>query len=426
MNPWVPVCARGAGMRRVVIAAALLAGVGCQIGPRAVTTSRLEYNEAVKVTSEEQLLLNIVRLRYGDTPSSLGVSGIADQREVSAGLSAVPFFTSDAGGLSLGGYRGALLPAPQVSGASRPTLSYTPQDDAEFTRRLFTPITLDGIAYLGKTTWPISTVFRLYLENLNWVPNAETVSGPTPPAPPEYAEFLAGVRALQRLQDRKAVTLFLREGTDPQGDPVPADKVTAAAQVDAAQTGMEYRRTDGGMWQLVKPTRVPVLRLDPAAVGSADHREFARAFRLDPSVTAFDLTVERTDPYLAGTPPAGLATLDLEPRSLLQSLYFVAHGVEVPPAHAAAGVAPLTVGPDGTAFDYQQVLGGLFKVCWACGKRPPAGASVAVKYHDYWFYIDAADRDTRATFALLLEMSRLELGPRSGAAPLLTLPLGGS
>ena len=412
-------------MCRVVIAAVVLVGTGCQFGPRTITTSRIAFNEAVKVTSEEQLLLNIVRLRYSDTPSSLGVTGIADQRELSASLAAMPFFQAQAAGNAFGGYGATVLPQAQLGGANRPTLSYTPQDDSDFTRRLFTPITLEGIAYLGKTTWPISTVFRLYLENLNWVPNAETVSGPTPKEPPAFAEFLAGVEALQRLQDRKAVTLFTRQDADPQGGAIPADKVTAEALVAAAQNGFEYRKGDDGTWQVVKPKTVPVLRIDPAAVRSADHLAFCRAFRLDPAAISIDLGVEVVDPYLKDAPRAGLTKLDLETRSLLQVLYFVAHGVEVPPAHAAAGLAPMTWNADGTAFDYQQVLGGLFKVCWACGKKPPAGASVAVRYHDHWFYIDARDRDTRATFALLVEMSRLELGAGSKTAPLLTLPLGG-
>ncbi len=62
---------------------------------------------------------------------------------------------------------------------------------------------------MSKTTWPISTVFRLGLENMNWVSNAETASGPTPRDPPEYADFLAGVEALQRLTDRRQATVFI-------------------------------------------------------------------------------------------------------------------------------------------------------------------------------------------------------------------------
>jgi hypothetical protein len=44
--------------------------------------------------NEEQLLLNIVRLRHNDTPSGLAVSAIATQFELLQNLSIVPFFTS--------------------------------------------------------------------------------------------------------------------------------------------------------------------------------------------------------------------------------------------------------------------------------------------------------------------------------------------
>ena len=54
------------GLRLVVLLA--LGGVasGCALGPRAMESGRLRYNEAVKKTTEQQLLLNIVRLRYGE------------------------------------------------------------------------------------------------------------------------------------------------------------------------------------------------------------------------------------------------------------------------------------------------------------------------------------------------------------------------
>ena len=117
----------------------ILSCFGCSLGPRSLMHSRLRYNEAVKTTSEQQLLLNIVRLRYVDTPSSLAISSIADQQEVVAGLGIVPFFTS-AGAGDVGSYRNSILPQAQLSGTTRPTLSYTPLDDEEFTRRLFSPI----------------------------------------------------------------------------------------------------------------------------------------------------------------------------------------------------------------------------------------------------------------------------------------------
>ena len=60
------------------------------------------------------------------------------------------------------------------------------------------------------------------------------------------------------------------------------------------------------------------------------------------------------------------------------------------------------------------------------GKHPPACAHVAVRHQGYWFYIDERDRDTKATFALLHELSRLQLSTdKGGSGPILTLPVGG-
>ncbi len=407
-----------------VVVVALLAAVGCSLGPRSVEQTRLRYNEAIKTTTEQQLLLNIVRLRYTDTPSSLAITSIAEQREIVGGLRAIPFFAA-AGAGDFGGFRGTILPQVEMSGAVRPTLSYTPIDDSEFTRRLFTPITLDGIAYLGKTTWPLATVFRLYLENLNWVSNAETASGPTPKTEPEYADFLAGVAALQRLRERSAATLHYQEREDRATDGVAAGDGTPGAAVEAVKAGFEYRKDDKGAWAVVKKRQQPVLRLGKLAADDADLVAFCRAFKLDPTKRTFDLTTDQLDPFLVGTPDAGLVALDLETRSLLQVLFFVSHGVEVPPAHAASGVAPQTFRPDGGVFDWAVPLGGLFKVCWTEGRDPPACAHVAIPYKGYWFSIDQRDRDTMATFALLVELSRLELGAKAGTAPILTLPLGG-
>ncbi len=396
---------------------------GCSLGPRSLAHSRLRYNDAVKSTSEQQLLLNIVRLRYVDTPSSLAISSIADQQEVVAGLGIVPFFTS-AGAGDVGSYRNSILPQAQLSGASRPTLSYTPLDDEEFTRRLFSPISLEGAAYLSKTTWPISTVFRLYLENLNWVSNAETASGPTPATPPEYAVFLEGVQALQRLQDRKLITLFTEEREEAVSTTFPLNESSIADSIDSIKNDLELKSSKEGV-SLIRRKNQPVLRVDPMVGDDQDWMAFCNAFKLNPSIRTFDLTAEKLDPFLKDMPPTGLETLDLETRSLLQVLFFVSQGVEVPREHLISGVAPRTNDFDGRNFNWQQVLGGLFHVCSVKSKKKPDCAYVAIQYKGYWYYIDERDRDTKATFALLLEVSRLELESTKSKAPILTIPLGG-
>lgn len=59
------------------------------------------------------------------------------------------------------------------------------------------------------------------------------------------------------------------------------------------------------------------------------------------------------------------------------------------------------------------------------GHKPPPCAYVAVRYRGYWYYIDDCDSASKATFAHMLQLSRLDFGHRrSTGAPVLTLPVG--
>ncbi len=411
------------GMRRAV--AVVLGSVlvtGCTtFGPYALDRTRLHYNEVIKRTTEEQLLLNIVRLRYTDTPSSLAVSAIAAQFERSYSLQLTPFFVA-------GNDASFTAVLPQVLGlsADRPTVSLTPLDDQEFTRKLFTPLPLDGVIYLAKTTWPIATVFRLYLENLNWVPNAQTASGPTPTQAPVVAAFLRGMAVLQRLQDRAEIVFGVEEREERLGGPLPAAAISARDVVEAAKNGYAYRPDDQGTtWTLIKKNQQPVLRIAPEAVNAPDVQDFVRVFRLRPGLTQYDITQEALNPFPSTYPPDGVTSLDLETRSLLQALYYVSHGIDIPPAHATGGLVTVTRDAAGQVFDWGQVMRGLFRVRWAQGSKRPPSAHVAVQYKDYWFYIEDTDQETKSTFSLLMELARLELAGKTGPGPQLTLPVGG-
>ncbi len=398
--------------------------LGCALGPDSVRESRLQYNEAVQTTTEQEMLLNVVRLRYTDTPSSLSVASIADQQEIISGLKVIPFF-APAGAGPITDYSTRMLPQVEVSHAKRPTLSYTPLDDREFTRRLFTPLSLESASHLARTTWPIATVFRLWLENLNWISNAQTASGPTPRGVPDYERFLAGIAALQRLQDRNQMAVFYRDRLEPLSDELPqADPTSAAAAIQAAKADLELRRCGTG-WHVVRRRQQPVLRIGHIPDEDPDLVTFCSAFQLDRTRRKFDLVKDTVDPFLEGATVTGLDVLDLETRSLLQVLFFLAHGVDVPPCHVASGEAPMTVGPDGTVFEWHRVLAGLFRVCHASGKKPPPCARVTIRYKGYWYYIDERDRDSLSTFSLVVQLARLELGTMEGSGPVFTLPIGG-
>jgi hypothetical protein len=66
------------GVSVVICIAALLTSC-TSFGPRELRQGHLAYNTAVKATMDEELLLNIVRLRYLDTLEFLEATSISAQ-----------------------------------------------------------------------------------------------------------------------------------------------------------------------------------------------------------------------------------------------------------------------------------------------------------------------------------------------------------
>ena len=105
--------------------------------------------------------------------------------------------------------------------------------------------------------------------------------------------------------------------------------------------------------------------------------------------------------------------------------FYLANGVEVPPEHIAAGLVRIPVSADESPFDTTAITAGLFNVHAIQSHKPPCSAYVAVKYRDYWYYIDERDQATKATFELILQLSRLDFGLQETTnGPFLTLPVG--
>ena len=73
---------------------AALAHSGCQhIGPRTIAEDRIAYNEAIASSWKEQILLNIVRLRYSDMADFVDV-GTASQNYTLTGTTQASFGAS--------------------------------------------------------------------------------------------------------------------------------------------------------------------------------------------------------------------------------------------------------------------------------------------------------------------------------------------
>jgi hypothetical protein len=408
-----------------ILSGALAAG-GCAFGPYTLERSHGRYNEAVRLVDEEQLLRNLVHMRYNEIPLNLNVSSIAAQYELSGGAEARPFFLAPNPSGSRFRTFTSVLPDVNVAGANRPTLTLIPADNGAATEKFLTPITADTLVLLHQTSWPVATVLRLWVERVNGVPNAASASGPQQDRIPDFVRFRRVVELIQSAQDLGLCVVRPEEHLVEVGGPLPPSAVVAAAAVDAAKNGLEYRpRPDGTSWSLVRKERRLVLEVNPLAIGHPILEEIAGLLNLESGRPRYEIVVAPgivLDPLQAPSPPSEEVQVGL--RSTLQVYFYLANGVEVPGEHLAAGLVRLPAGPDGRPFDGRAVTQGLFTVHACRGHRPPPTAFVAVKYRDYWYYIDDRDQQSKATFALVLSLSRLDFARQQPGGPFLTLPVG--
>jgi hypothetical protein len=398
---------------------------GCAFGPKVLERTHSRYNDSIARVYEEQLLQNIVRMRYDETPFRLNVSSIAAQYELAGGAEARPFFAVPNPSAHPFRTFTSVLPDVTMSGANRPTITFMPpRSDAM--RRFLTPISPQTLVFLAATSWPVSTVLRLYAERLNGVPNAPSASGPQREFGPDFERFRRIADLLQIAQDQEFIVVHSKERETEVGGPLPAASVTASSVVDAAKNDLEYRpHGDGSSWVLIRKEHKLVLEINPAAKDDPVIQELESLLNLQPGRPRYDLVVasDVLDPLRAPSTPS--ADLRLMPRSSAQVYYYLSNGVEVPHEHIATGVIRPAAGPDGVPVDLQAVTQGLFTVHSHAGHKPPADAYVAVKYRGYWYYIDDRDQASKTTFALVLQLSRLDFGQEEGlTGPFLTLPVG--
>ena len=250
---------------------------GCSLGPKMIEHTHARYNASIGRVYEEQLLQNLIHVRYGETPFRLNVSSIAAQYELTGSAEARPFFVAPNPSNSNIVFRTftKILPDVAVSGANRPTITFIPSS-SDAVRRFLTPISAETLAFLASSSWPVSTVLRLYAERLNGVPNAPSASGPQREFAPDFARFQRVAHLLQIAQDTELIAIGTRESHTQVGGPFASAAVTPTAAVDAAKDNMEYRRRADGSWILIRKGHKLVLDVNPAAVDHPVIRELER------------------------------------------------------------------------------------------------------------------------------------------------------
>ncbi|MDR2776885.1 MAG: hypothetical protein LBB17_02485 [Puniceicoccales bacterium] len=357
-----------------VCVAAAIGSTGCQsMGPKIIEHSHPQYNNAVVSVIDNQLLLNIVRLKYRENPFFLEVNGITESRNAGAdsGLKSMEWFPHDVSSKT------KVMPTFLMKNYQIPTISYRPVRGKEFIKYMMTPIPLNVTLGMSSSGWKLQRVFNTCVEKINDVENAPSASGPTPRNKPKYEKFYEMTDLLKKLEDANLIAI----GIDPNN-----------------QQGL-------------------VMRIKQDTTSNADVIKFKQILGLDQNKNEFFF-----DSNFLKTGSNGLV---VRTRSLMGVLFYLSHAVDVPLEDIENGVVQTTVMEDGSVFDWSQNASGtLLKV--HCSKNKPRDAFVATYYRDHWFYIADNDLHSKSTFMFVSMLFNLQAGEASSAdvAPTLTIPVG--
>jgi hypothetical protein len=352
-------------MSVLFVGAFVLSGCG-GIGPRTVTHDRFDYSETIATSWKQQMLLNMVKLRYGDTPVFLDVASVINQysveTQVDLRLTWMDPQITMGDSQSTGG---------SAKYSDKPTITYTPLSGERFARSLMKPIPPPAILSLIQAGYPIDLVLRTCVHSINGIRNRYGGSARGRPADPEFYPLL---ERLRKMQNSGALGLRVQKTSEMEGV-----VLTFRGNVDSE---LEKEIVDVRQ----------ALGLDLNA------QEFRVAYG----------SVAKDDKEIA-----------ILSRSVLEILVDCASNIEVPAEHVQQKRTVPTMPPEQFG---QTEIAPLIRILSSTSK--PSDTFIAVPYRGYWYYIDDRDMRSKSLFTFLTFIFSLTETEGREGAPIVTIPAG--
>jgi hypothetical protein len=351
-------------LRIAVVLAATLTAAGCQtIGAGSVQRDRIGYADAIGASWKEQMLLNIVKLRYLDTPVFLDVSSVISSYELASEVN-----------LSANVFPGASASNNRTLGAKgtytdKPTISYTPITGERYLNSLLRPIPPQAIFAMIESGHRADYLLRVTVRAINGVHNSSTSQPRARAADPTFARVIEAIRRLQQTGGL-SVRVEKRDGVE--------------------TTYIAFNRNSG-------------------EDADKDIHLLKDALGLNPDKDELQLVF--------GSLHRNRDQIALLTRSLQEILTELGAGVEVPKRDLTEGRATPIPHADAAAGSHDALL-----MHVRSGGEPPADAHAAVRYRDRWFWIDDRDLDSKRLMMFLLIFSSLAETGIAPQVPLITIP----
>lgn len=339
-----------------------------RFGPRQIPRDSFNYNEAIARSSNEQMLANLVRLRYREVPVFLAVGSVLTQYFYGGQV----FANASFGKITDHSADKFFDAKTNMVYFERPTITYSPLSGQEFTQQLLTPIPNELVFSLVQSGWPPDQLLMMSLERVNHLENIPFSTVPS-------AESLEGLRTFNHMV-QVIIELSKRRALEMQSN----NSVTPSTR------SLVFKQVQDNETRALTDELKSMLSLNP------DHSSFRVTGRL----------IGRKQDEVT-----------IRVRSLLALMGFLSRGIEIPAAHIEEQRAEemfFPVDPELRSL--------LFPLRILSSVERPADAVVAVRHHDHWFYIKHSDHMSKQAFGLLTYLFQMQSPQAQTLGPMITVP----
>ena len=249
-------------LRSLVGLLAVLSLAGC-LSPPTLNRAVLAYDEAITDAISKQLLINIARAHHHEPIHFTGVANVAATFDFRISAGATPALTGEHGR--------TLVPLFGGSIAENPTISITPIEGEEFTKRILAPFQESKLTLLLRQGVDIDLLLRLMAKELRLKHKGEEVAYRNSPSDKDgYDMFRKVVLHLSAIQD--ANHLYAEALAFERTWTIPAESVTAEGFATLEQQYLITYQSETRTYTLRKPVsgRILITNYDPATLPPAE------------------------------------------------------------------------------------------------------------------------------------------------------------
>jgi hypothetical protein len=397
-------------LRGIALGLFALIITGCQLGPRVLSSGYPEYNQVIRNIEDEHMLMNLVRLRYLETPVFLQISSITSTYsmnvDASASIDDVTGGATTSGGVGTG-Y------------SETPTITYSLPETREFFGRVLAPLSASQLGVLA-LSGP-GGILRMGVKKINRLENLNMYTGWQTETPATYAEFEEALTLIEELEKEGIIDFAIAIAFIKASSPFDRLDDTRAIP-EGQQASMEFYKDENGKWVAYVGKKVPHLRFSSTSDQSPKAHRLRELLGLSEQQRSFpivdgDFASTEKQRIVGGQvaaaldPAAKWKEVSLHNRSMGEVLMYASKSVQVPEEHVKAGLT----------INESDAMSGLLTI--QSSKTMPENTAVRVQYKGYWYYIRDNDLKSKLTLVRLNIMLSATVGTVPGSQPVLSLPV---